>query len=132
MGLIAIDARISLATLDSGDALHRVAMQAIVEAGEAAIVLPASGLAESLVGAHRRGDAEAARAVFDDLRITIAPLSEEMAEEAARLRARHPSLRLGDALILATARVMDADALLTGDRRWAAVWSRVRVLEPAA
>ena len=130
MGLIVIDASISVATLDSADALHHVAMEAIADAGDARIVLPASALAESLVDAHRRGQADAARRILDELDIEIEPLSEAMADEAARLRAAHPSLRFGDALILATARVLDADDVLTGDRRWASVWDRVRVIAP--
>jgi len=130
MGLTIIDASMSVATLDSADALHQAAMLAIAAVGDAHIVLPASGLAESLVAAHRRGDAAAAREILDGLGIEIAPLTEEMADEAARLRSRFPSLRLGDALILATARVLDADVVLTGDGRWAAVWDRVRVLVP--
>lgn len=95
-----------------------------------AIKLPAPGLAESLVGAHRRGAAVAARTIFEELGIEIEPLTEQMADEAARLRAWHPSLRLGDALIIATARVLGADRVLTGDRRWAGIWDRIEVLEP--
>ncbi|MFN8623066.1 MAG: PIN domain-containing protein [Chloroflexota bacterium] len=130
MGLTTIDASISLATLDSADALHQAAMRAIVDAGESRIVLPAPGLAESLVAAHRRGQASAAREILTELGIDIEPLTEEMADVAARLRATHTSLRLGDALIIATARVLDADQVLTGDRRWAPVWDRVRVIAP--
>ena len=130
MGLTVIDASISVATLDSADALHRVAKEAIADAGDARIVLPAPGLAESLVGAHRRGDAIAAREILDGLGIDIEPFSEAMADEAARLRATHPTLRFGDALILASARILGADEVLTGDRRWATVWDRVRVIAP--
>ena len=130
MGLTIIDASVSVATLDSADVLHAAAMQAMGDLGDARIVLPASGLAESLVAAHRRGDVAAARDILHGLGIDIAPLTEAMADEGARLRARFPSLRLGDALILATGRVLDADLVLTGDRRWAAVWDRVRVLAP--
>ena len=131
MGLTVIDASIAVATLDSADALHPVAMLAIADAGDARIVLPAPGLAESLVAAHRRGDAAAAREVLDRLDIAIEPFSEAMADEAARLRAAHPSLRFGDALILATARILGADLVLTGDQRWAPIWDRVRVVRPA-
>ena len=130
MGLTVIDASISVATLESADALHGVAMEAIAAAGGARIVLPAPGLAESLVGAHRRGEAAAARAILAGLSIDIEPLSEEMADEAARLRAQFLTLRFGDALILATARILDADEVLTGDQRWATVWDRVRVIAP--
>ncbi len=130
MGLIIIDVSISVGTLDSGDALHHVAMNAIAEAGAARIVLPASGLAETLVSAHRHGNAAQARQIIGELGIEVEPLSEAMADEAARLRARHPSLRLGDALIIATARILDADRVLTGDRRWSGIWDRIEVLEP--
>jgi predicted nucleic acid-binding protein len=130
MGLTVIDASISVATLDSADALHRAAMGGIVGISDGRIVLPAPGLAESLVGAHRRGAAVVARTVFEELGIEIEPLTEQMADEAARLRARHASLRLGDALIIATARVLEADRLLTGDRRWAGIWDRIEVLQP--
>lgn len=130
MGLIVLDASISLATLDSADALHRVAMNAIADAGRARLVLPAPGLAETMVAAHRRGAAAAAREILVALGIDIEPLTAEMADSAAGLRATHPSLRLGDALVLGTALVLGADEVLTGDRRWATVVDRVRVLTP--
>jgi predicted nucleic acid-binding protein len=37
------------------------------------------------------------------------------------LRAEHSSLRLPDALVIATAAELDADHLLSTDRRWAAL-----------
>jgi predicted nucleic acid-binding protein len=129
MGLNVLDASISIALVDDTDALYDVSARAIA-ADPSDLVLPASAYAETMIRAHRAGEATAVRAKIDGLGITIAPLSEEMAEEAARLRARFPSLRLGDALILATARILDADALLTGDRRWTAVWDRVHVIAP--
>ena len=53
----------------------------------------------------------------------------DVAKAAARLRARHRSLRLPDALVIATGIVDDA-AVLTCDRRLAAVDDRVQVLDP--
>ena len=47
-----------------------------------------------------------------------AALDREVARRAATLRARHPSLRLPDALVIATAVELDADHLLTTDQRW--------------
>jgi predicted nucleic acid-binding protein len=49
----------------------------------------------------------------------IEPLSTEIARQAAELRAIHGSvLRLPDALVLATAKTLGAQWVLTTDRRW--------------
>jgi predicted nucleic acid-binding protein len=127
MGLNVIDASISIALVDDADALHEAAAQ-IITSDPSTLVLPASAYAETMVGAHRQGHASAVRDKLDGLGIAIAALTEEMAEEAARLRAAFPSLRLGDALVIATARMLGADQVLTGDRRWAPIWDRVRVV----
>lgn len=129
MGLNVMDASISIALVDDTDALYD-ASAAAVASDPSELVLPASAYAETMVRAHRAGEAADVRDKIDGLGITIAPLSEDMAEEAARLRARFPSLRLGDALVIATARILDADQVLTGDLRWAAMWERVRVIRP--
>jgi PIN domain nuclease of toxin-antitoxin system len=129
MGLNVLDASVSIALVDDTDALYETAARS-VETDPSDLVLPASGYAETMVRAHRAGSSGPVRAKLDGLGIAISPLSEAMADEAARLRARHPSLRLGDALVIATARILDADRVLTGDRRWAGVWDRIEVLEP--
>jgi predicted nucleic acid-binding protein len=46
---------------------------------------------------------------------------ETIARRAATMRSRHPSLRLPDALVIATAVELDADHLLTTDQRWKAL-----------
>lgn len=91
-------------------------------------MLPASALAEVLVGSHRVGVEHAAdrrrrlAAVF-----RIRSLDAEVADEAARLRARYGALRLPDALVLATGEVEDAE-VLTADARWMAYSPRAVVL----
>jgi predicted nucleic acid-binding protein len=60
-------------------------------------------------------------AALDALAISIADADREIARRAAMLRARHPSLRLPDALVIATAVKLDADHVLTTDRRWKAL-----------
>jgi len=45
---------------------------------------------------------------------------EDIAASAAALRARHRTLKLPDALVIATASELDADRLVTTDRRWPA------------
>jgi len=56
-----------------------------------------------------------------------------VAERAAELRAAKPSLKLPDALILATAEVQDADTVVTADRGWIDVLAarRLELLRPA-
>jgi predicted nucleic acid-binding protein len=49
---------------------------------------------------------------------TCAHLDEEIATQAATLRARHRSLELPDALVIATAEHSRADRLITTDRKW--------------
>ena len=59
----------------------------------------------------------------------LADVSPVIASRAAQLRATR-QIDLPDALILATAMHVAADQILTLDRRWRGVDSRVRLLEP--
>lgn len=68
---------------------------------------------------------------FSDLAAEVAPISREVGRRAAQLRAAHPSLRLPDALVLATGDVLEAAAVLTTDRRWSRYGRRVRVIRAA-
>jgi predicted nucleic acid-binding protein len=45
-------------------------------------------------------------------------VDRDVAERAAQLRTAKPSLRMPDALILATADVHHADLVITADHRW--------------
>jgi len=91
---------------------------------------PASALAECLVGAYRIGAAavKTTEAFVASIVDRVHDIDAAVAREAARLRARHKSLLLPDAFVLAVGVVLDADAVLTADARWAKVDSRVRVL----
>lgn len=59
-------------------------------------------------------------ALVKGLPLDIAPLDSAVATRAAALRAAHRSLKLPDALVIATAAVVDADHLVTTDHRWPA------------
>jgi PIN domain nuclease of toxin-antitoxin system len=61
---------------------------------------------------------EEAKAVVGALLMEVVPLSPPIAEAAAMLRARHQSLRLPDALVIATGISLKAGSILTGDIRW--------------
>ncbi|MFO1541301.1 MAG: PIN domain-containing protein, partial [Chloroflexota bacterium] len=65
------------------------------------------------------------------LPVHVEPATRAVAAEAAVLRAHHGrALRLPDALVLATARVIDADRVITTDGRWPEVGVNVTVLVP--
>src|SRR5258708_3092088 len=91
------------------------------------LALPASALAETLVAPARAGKLEEARQRIQALELVIADVNEDVALEAARWRGRHGRLRLPDALVLATAEVLGASVLLTGDASWKALSRRVQV-----
>ncbi|MEX0949304.1 MAG: PIN domain-containing protein [Acidimicrobiia bacterium] len=123
MGLTVLDAGVLIGFLDASDAHHDAAHREIragLERGDR-VSIPASAFAEVLVGPSRRGN-EAVKSVqefVERVPIDVAPLDAETAVVAADLRARHGSrLRLPDALVIATARDLDADALVTADRNW--------------
>lgn len=122
MGLTVLDAGVIIGFLDNNDAHHPVAHQALRDARERndRLVLPASALAEVLVGPSRKGEKAIAlvRALVERVPIEIEPLDVEIAISAAALRARHRSLKLPDALVIATASHLRADHLITTDRGW--------------
>ena len=129
MALTVLDASVVIAFLDADDAHHSAAVGAVGRVRGGQLVLPASAYAETLVDPWRSG-AEAVTVVkhfLAELAIQIEPLTADIAERAARLRAAHRSLRLPDALVLATAEALDAIAL-TADRSWARVSRRARVV----
>lgn len=132
MGRIVLDASVVLALFDPEDALHASAVKTVRghRAAGAEFAVPASVLAEVLVGAARRGDDEAdsrRRQVVAAFGQPI-PVDEAVAVGAARLRARHDRIRLPDALVIATAIAHDVDVVLTGDKRWAIVDPRVELI----
>jgi predicted nucleic acid-binding protein len=128
VALIVLDASIVIALLDPKDALHTAALRvSIAHAGED-LRLPASALAETLVVPSRAGREDEVRAKIQLLDLSVIPISEEIAVEAARLRGTHRSLRLPDALVIASGDILGADSILTGDRSWAAVSHRVSVV----
>ena len=123
MGLTVLDAGVVIGVLDSGDRHHTTSVAALTETRQRgdSVVLPASAYAEVLVGPARRGPRaeEVVRRLLARFPIRLEPLGEEIAEAAARLRARHgDDLLLPDALVVATAVVTKADRLVTTDRRW--------------
>jgi predicted nucleic acid-binding protein len=118
METVILDAGVVIGLLDSADAHHQAAVDA-VEAADAAgsrVVMPASAYSQTLVAFARAGRLHDARDAVAAMGITVVPLTPPMAELAAGLRARHRGLRLPDAIVLACAREL-AGELLSYDER---------------
>lgn len=127
-----MDSSVILGMLDPEDAHHAAATAVLTRYTEDGVPfgLPASVLSEVLVGDARQGETAVAhrREQLVALFGAVRHVDEEVAIRAAELRAKHRSLRLPDALVIAVGLVDDAAAIVTADKRWAAVDSRVQVL----
>lgn len=128
MGTVVLDAGVVIGWMDASDAHHEAAIAAIAERAPDDLRLPASAWAEALVRHVRAGSVDLARTVLSDAEIAIDPIGEATAEEAARLTASHASLRLPDALVIAHAEVLNADAVLTTDTSWRRYSQRVSLV----
>lgn len=122
MGLTHLDAGVIIGFLDGADAHHhsaRAALSASLSRGDR-LCMAASALAECLVGPARQGreKVDLVHQVIARLPVFVIDLDAEIATAAAVLRASHRSLKLPDALVIATATVGGADQLITTDRRW--------------
>jgi predicted nucleic acid-binding protein len=118
VGALILDASVLIGLLDSEDAHHSRAVEDAETADRAAraLLTPASAYSEALVAFARANRVADARNAIAGMGITVMPLTATIAERAAELRARHDSLRLPDAIVLATARDLDGE-LLTYDHR---------------
>jgi predicted nucleic acid-binding protein len=132
MQAVVLDSSVVIALISSTDTLHQSAVLAVAEREAAGyrMLVPAVGWAEVFTRAVRRGTdgVEALRAFREAVVNEIVAVDEEIAEAAARLRAADLTLRLPDALVVATGVCREAEEVLTGDRRLAKVDERVRVI----
>lgn len=122
MALTIVDAGVLIGFLDRNDLHHQAAADALaatVHRGNR-VVIASSALAEVLVDPSRQGRHAVAVVLelIERVPFKVVPLGEDVAVAAAALRAKHPTIRLPDALVLAAATVLDADVLLTTDREW--------------
>ncbi len=124
-----MDASVLIAAIDKGDTHHERAIAELEAAlDQQRLRLPAVAFSEALVTPYRRGQAHG-RAVEGGLRRLgrVEPVTPDIASRAARLRSSR-RIKLPDALILATAMELRAQAILTFDERWRSVDPRVRLL----
>jgi predicted nucleic acid-binding protein len=128
VALIVLDASVVIALLDPADALHHAATNALIAHAGDDLKVPASAYSECLVGHAKRGHLRAAKSAISSLLMEVVPITDRVAEDAAELRARHPKLRLPDALVVATGSALNADCVLTGDAAWRRLGKTISVL----
>jgi predicted nucleic acid-binding protein len=124
---VALDADIVTAFLDPGDDQHATAVVELrprLAAGDE-LLAAATVYAESIVRPLQQGTDATVDEFFDAAGISIVPIDRKVARRAAVLRAEHQSLRLPDAISLATAIVTDS-ALLTLDKKLRQIARRVQ------
>ncbi len=117
MARVALDAAIVIAFLDPGDDQHTTAVSELrsrLTAGDE-LLAAATVYAESIVRPLQCRDDATVDEFFDAAGISIVPIDRAVARRAAALRAEHQSLRLPDAMSLATAIMTDSE-LLTLDK----------------
>lgn len=127
MARVALDADIVIAFLDPGDEQHAPAVAELrprLAAGDE-LLAAATVYAESIVRPLQQGTDATVDEFFDAAGISIVPIDRAVARRAAVLRAEHQSLRLPDAMSLATAIVTDS-ALLTLDKKLRQIARRVQ------
>jgi predicted nucleic acid-binding protein len=130
VALIVIDASVVIGFLDATDEHHAAAVAALGASASDDLVLPATAYAEVLVAPARKGSGAVDRVeeALAALTVKLESVTPAIARSAASLRARHRSLRLPDALVLATADVLGAAKVLTADRGWSRISRKVRLI----
>jgi predicted nucleic acid-binding protein len=124
---VALDADIVIAFLDPGDDQHARTVAALrprLAAGDELLVA-ATVYAESIVRPLQQGTDATVDEFLAAAGISIVPIDRAIARRAAALRAEHRSLRLPDAVSLATAIANEA-ALLTLDKKLGQIAQRVQ------
>jgi predicted nucleic acid-binding protein len=115
---VALDADVLIAFLDPWDCQHERAIKELRARLAAAerLVVGASVYAEVMFRPLERGTDAKVDEFLAAAKIAVIDVDRALGRRAAQLRARHRSLRLGDALSLATALSREAH-LLTFDER---------------
>jgi predicted nucleic acid-binding protein len=122
VGVALLDSSAVVAFLNGDDALHDAADSAIRSAArEHGLTVSTVTIAEVLTGAKLgHHDETLIRRFLSEVVTARIPVDEQIAERAAELRAGSRTLRMPDALILATGD-LHADVVVTGDTRWSKV-----------
>ncbi|HEV3230656.1 MAG TPA: PIN domain-containing protein [Candidatus Dormibacteraeota bacterium] len=129
-----VDTSVLVAYLNPDDVHHGDARRECLRVTDtSAVSISVITYTELMVGLLRGGhDPERFEAMLADLALTLYPVTQGIAFNAARLRAANRSLRLADSLIIATADVMGTGELLTADRAWPRITEKARLIQEPA
>jgi predicted nucleic acid-binding protein len=119
--LILLDSTVIVGFLDADDALHEVAVTKLREiVGSNPLAASVISYAELMTGVSLgHHDQEHVDRFFDALIKDLLPVDRKVAARAATLRGKRISLRMPDALILATADLHeDIDTIVCADDDW--------------
>lgn len=133
MARIALDADVVIAFLDPGDDQHVRAVGLLrprLAAGDD-FLIGATVYAETIVRPLQQGTEATVDAFLDAAGVTVVPIDRAVARRAAGLRATYSSLRLPDAMSLATALVADA-TFVTLDKKLQRLAEQARPSSSAA
>ncbi len=130
MARVVVDASVVIAVATPSDASHASSVRALDARRDDDLILPASAYTETMVWPMTAGPEAVARldTFLEEMGIAVAAVTRDIGRRAAELRAGRRSLRLGDALVIATGDLLDADEVLTSDRRWSRASDRVVVV----
>ena len=134
--MILLDSTVVVGFLDADDALHDVTLARLKglvskHSFTASVITYAEVMTGVSLGHHAQS---AVDAFFDAVLTDLLPVDKPLAARAAMLRGKNSSLRMPDALILATADVNDdVELVLCADSAWPRVRGlscRVELLKP--
>lgn len=126
--LIVLDASVAIAALSVHDAHHRAAAAALASLqDDDDLVLAATTRTEILVGPRRAGGSSPKSASDFVSGCATIPVTAAIGDAAAVLKAMHNALSVPDAVALAVADAIGADAIWTFDHRWTGVDARVTI-----
>jgi predicted nucleic acid-binding protein len=137
VGLILLDSNVIVGFLDADDALHEASVAKFKEiAGSHPLVASAVSYAEVMTGvALGHHPKKGVERFFEVLVKELLPVEWAVAARAAQLRGNRSSLKMPDALILATADVHeDVERVLCADTEWPKIKGlhcKVELLKPS-
>ena len=136
--MILLDSTVVVGFLDADDALHEATVDRLKElAGRHPLVASVITYAEVMTGVSLGHHAQSpVDGFFDSVLVDLLPVDKRVAARAAALRGENHSLRMPDALILATGDVnADIEAVLSADSAWPKVQGlncRIELLKPGS
>jgi predicted nucleic acid-binding protein len=132
MSTVVVDATVLVGFCDPDETAHEVATAALTAclAAGTGLVVPVSVLSEVLTGAYRNTP-HAVRVIegfVKELASRVYPIDRAVGRAAAQYRAEHPGLPLHAALVLGTAKIVNAERILTTDASWIDKSARVHIV----